>query len=181
MLFAGLAGIFVGTQVPRELQGLNSFGSWDEVQDICDDAPGPTVSGADTPHPPLLARRERGNLWLLVFVSQTFRLLVASALIGAFFVGLGLLIIQPETIMLWTTEPPTVLWETTLFGVNIQLSAELLRVSGFLASFALVYFSVSATTTPALREEFYTDIIVEVRQNLAVRARYLACSDPTPR
>lgn len=181
VLFAGLAGVFVGTQVPRELQGLNSFSSWDEVQDLCADAPGPAVSGADTPHPPLLATRERGNLWLLVFVSQTFRLLLASTLIGAFFVGLGLLIIRPETIMLWTTEPPTVLWETTLFGANIQLSAELLRVSGFLASFALVYFSVTATTEPALREEFYTDIILEVRQNLAVRARYLACSDPTRR
>jgi len=174
VLFAALAGLFVGTQVPRELRGLNSFSSWDEVQELCDDAPGGAVSRADTPNPPPLARRERGNLWLLVFVSQTFQLLLASALIAAFLVGLGLLIIQPETVMLWTSEPPTVLWETTLFGINVQLSAELLRVSGFLASFALVYFSVSATTKPALREEFYTDIIAEVRQNLAVRARYLA-------
>ena len=109
-------------------------------------------------------------------MSQTFRLLAVSALIGGFFVGLGLLIIQPETVILWTTEPPNVLWEATLFGIGLQLTAELLRVSGFLAAFAVVYFSVYTTTESALREEFYADIISEVRQNLAVRARYLAQS-----
>ena len=63
---------------------------------------------------------------------------------------------------------------TTLFGIDIELTAELLRVSGFLAAFAVVYFSVYTTTESSLREEFYEDIITEVRQNLAVRARYLA-------
>ncbi len=173
-LFAVLAGIFLGTQIPREVRDLNTFSSWDEVEELCEDAPGDTVTGADKPEPPPLSRRERGNLWLLVFISQSFRLLLVSALIGAFFVGLGLLIIQPETVTLWTTEPPTVLWETTLFGIGIQLSAELLRVSGFLAAFAVVYFSVYTTTESVLRQEFYEDVISEVRQNLAVRVRYLA-------
>lgn len=173
-LFAVLAGVFLGTQVPREIRDLNRFASWNEVQQLCDEAPGPAVTGDEPPSAPPLSRRERGNLWLLVFVSQTFRLLVVSTLIGGFFVGLGLLIIQPETVKLWTTLDPTVLWETTLFGIQLQLSAELLRVSGFLAAFAVVYFSVYTTTESALREEFYEDIIAEVRQNLAVRTRYLA-------
>ncbi len=173
-LFAVLAGVFLGTQVPREISDLNTFTSWDEIQILCDDAPGTPVSGAETPTPPQLTRRERGNLWLLVFVSQAFRLLLVSTLIGVFFVGLGLLIIQPDTVELWTTAPPSVLWEATLFGIEIHLSAELLRVSGFLATFAVVYFSVYTTTESALREEFYEDITTEVRQNLAVRTRYLA-------
>ena len=175
-LFAVLAGVFLGMQVPREIRDLNRFASWDEVQQLCDDAPGSFDGREGIPQPPPLTRRERGNLWLLVFVSQTFRLLAVSALIGGFFVGLGLLVIQPETVILWTTEPPTVLWEATLFGIGLQLTAELLRVSGFLAAFAVVYFSVYTTTESALREEFYADIISEVRQNLAVRARYLAQS-----
>lgn len=174
VLFAVLAGVFLGTQVPRETRDLNTFTSWDEVQQLCDNAPGAAVAGDEAPEPPPLSGRERGNLWLLVFVSQTFRLVIVSTLVGAFFVGLGLLIIQPDTVTLWTAQPPTVLWETTLFGIGIQLSAELLRVSGFLAAFAVVYFSVYTTTESALREEFYEDIITEVRQNLAVRARYLA-------
>lgn len=173
-LFAVLAGVFLGTQVPREIRNLNMFASWDEVQELCEDAPGEAVSGADKPQPPPLSRRERGNLWLLVFISQSFRLLLVSALIGAFFVGLGLLLIQPETVTLWTTEPPTVLWETTVFGQRFQMSAELLRVSGFLAAFAVVYFSVYTTTESALRNDFYEDVITEARQNLAVRVRYLA-------
>lgn len=174
LLFAILAGLFLGTQVPREIRDLNQFSSWDEVQELCEDAPGNTISDQGDPEAPPLTRRERGNLWLLVFISQTFRLVIVSALIGVFFVGLGLLIIQPETVTLWTTEPPTVLWETTLFGIDLQLSAELLRVSAFLATFAIVYFGVYTTTESALREEFYADVIIEVRQNLAVRARYLA-------
>jgi hypothetical protein len=174
VLFTLLAGVFLGTQIPRELRDLNVFSSWDEVQSLCDDAPGVDVGGEDQPESPPLSRRERGNLWLLVLISQSFRLVVVSALIGAFFVGLGLLVIQPDTVTLWTTVDPTVLWETTLFGIGIQLSAELLRVSGFLAAFAVVYFSVYTTTESALRDDFYEDITTEVRQNLAVRTRYLA-------
>ncbi|MDJ0924546.1 MAG: hypothetical protein QNJ77_08295 [Acidimicrobiia bacterium] len=175
-LFAVLAGVFLGTQVPREIRGLNQFRSWDEVEALCDEAPGAPIAGDGAPEPQSLSRRERGNLWLLVFISQSFRLLVVSTLIGAFFIGLGLLIIQTDTVTLWTTQPPTVMWETTLFGIDLQLTAELMRVSGFLAAFALVYFSVYTTTESALREEFYEDITAEVRQNLAVRVRYLASS-----
>jgi len=173
-LFTVLAGVFLGTQVPREIRDLNQFTTWNEIQSLCDDAPGTAISGDSAPEPPPLSRRERSNLWLLVLISQAFRLLVVSTLIGAFFVGLGVLIIQPNTVLLWTAQEPTVLWDATLFGIGIQLSAELLRVSGFLAAFAVVYFSVYTTTESALRDEFYKDIITEVRQNLAVRARYLA-------
>ncbi len=173
-LFAALAGVFLGTQVPREIHNLNRFDSWEEVQVLCDAAPGAPVRSEHQPHPRALTRRERGNVWLLVFISQSFRLMLVSALIGAFFVGLGLLIIQPDTVRLWTTADATVLWSTKLFGIDVELSAELLRVSGFLAAFALVYFAVYTTTESALRDDFYKDIIDEVRQNLAVRARYLA-------
>jgi hypothetical protein len=173
-LFALLAGVFLGTQIPPEIRDLNRFERWDEIERLCEDAPGNPVEGQDKPEPPQLTRRERGNLWLLVFISQSFRLLLVSALIGGFFVGLGLLIIQPETVTLWTAQPPTELWHATLFGIRIELTAELLRVSGFLAAFAVVYFSVYTTTESALRDEFYADIISDVRQNLAVRTRYLA-------
>ncbi len=173
-LFALLAGVFLGTQIPQELRNLNVFSSWDEIETLSEDAPGARVTSEDKPAPPPLSRRERGNLWLLVFISQSFRLVLVSALIGAFFVGLGLLVIQPETVQLWTTADPTVLWKSTLFGIEVELSTELLRVSGFLAAFAVVYFSVYTTTESALREEFYEDITTEVRQNLAARARYLA-------
>jgi hypothetical protein len=173
-LLAALAGVFMGTQVQREIRDLNTFTSWEEVEALCEDAPGGPAAGAGTPpQPPALSRSEHGNLWLLVPISQSFRLILVSILIGAFFVGLGLLIIQPETVKLWTAADATVLWETTLFGIGLQLSAELLKVSGFLASFALVYFAVYTTTESALRDEFYEDITDEVRQNLAVRTRYL--------
>ncbi len=174
ILFALLAGVFLGTQIPRELADLNSFTSWDEVEEICEDAPGSVPPMRDAPDAPPLSRREAGNLWLVVFVSQAFRLVLVSSLIGLFFVGLGLLIIRPETIALWTTASPTVLWRTSFLGISLEVTTELLRVSGFLAAFAVVYFSVYTTTESALRSDFYEDTVAEVRQNLAVRARYLA-------
>ena len=48
-LFAGLAALFLGTQVPKEVRDLNSFSSWDEVQTLCEVAPGASVVGNTSP------------------------------------------------------------------------------------------------------------------------------------
>jgi hypothetical protein len=170
ILFGVLAAVFLLTQIPRELSGLNRFESPSELRDIAGNAPLPPVVDAATPPP--LTRRESGNLWLVMFVSQAFRLILVSSLVGVFFVFLGLLIIRPDTVLLWTSRVPTELWSFELFGQEILFSSELLRVSGFLAAFAGVYFSVYTTTDPTLRSEFFEDIAGEIRQNLAVRAVY---------
>ncbi|MGI9625321.1 MAG: hypothetical protein ACR2QM_00680 [Longimicrobiales bacterium] len=171
ILFAVLAAVFLLTQIPRELAGLNTFASTAEAAELADGAPVEAVS-PDSLSPPPLTRRENGNLWIVVFVSQAFRLVAVSALVGAFFVGLGLLIIRPDTIRLWIEQDPNVWWSFPLFGQQIELTRELLQVSSFLAAFAAVYFSVYTTTDATLRAEFFEGTVAEVRQNLAARALY---------
>ena len=171
-LFGLLAAVFLLTQIPRELAGLNEFASWQQVTELADSAPAPIVVEAEIPAPPPLTKRETGNLWLVVFVSQAFRLALVSSLVGVFFVGLGLLIIRPDTIELWNADAPNVLWSFTAFGESIEFSRELLQVSSFLAAFAGVYFSVYTTTDATLRAEFFEGTVAEVRQNLAARALY---------
>lgn len=173
ILFAVLAAVFLLTQIPRELSGLNQFDSWQAATELAEGAPLEPVTRDDSlPSPPPLTKRETGNLWLVVFVSQSFRLILVSSLVGAFFVGLGLLIIRPDTIELWTGTAPDVLWSFRLLGQRIEFSTELLQVSSFLAAFAGVYFSVYTTTDVTLRSEFFEDTVAELRQNLAVRALY---------
>ncbi len=174
LLFAFLAAVFLITQIPREMHGLNEFESWTDVRKWVDDAPISTswLDQQSPPAPPPLARREKGNLFLVFFVSQGFRLALVSSLVGVLFVTLGLLIIRPETITLWTQQQPDVLWVFTVAGIEMTLTEELVPVSAFLAAFAAVYFSVYTTTDYTLRTEFFEDSVAEARQNLAVRAIY---------
>jgi hypothetical protein len=173
-LFAVLAAVFLLTQIPREVAGLNDFSSWADVSKWADDAPVASAESDESPGIPPLSRRETGNLWLVVFVSQAFRVFLVSSLVGVFFVALGLLIIRPETVALWTAMAPTVLATFTVGAIEVELTSELIRVSAFLAAFAAVYFSVYTTTDPTLRAEFFEDTVAEVKQNLAVRAIYLS-------
>lgn len=171
-----LAAAFLLTQIPNETRSLHLFSSWDEVERFVDDAPVVVrvpVDGGKPQHP-ALSRREIGNIWIVFLVSEGLRLLLVSLLVGALFVGLGLLIIRPETIELWTQQPPDVLWSFTLGDTLFPFTRELLQVATFLAAFAAVYFSVYAATDPTLRAEFFEATKAEVRQNLAVRLVYRA-------
>ena len=173
-LFALLGAAFLLTQISRELPPLASFGSLEQL--IASAGPKAYLAApdmADPPSPPPMSRREWGNLGLVVLLVQGLRVLLVSVLVGLFFVALGLLIITPETIELWTTEAPTAIWRAfQVFGRDVQLSRELLQVAIFLAGFAGVYFAVYTTSDATLRAEFFEDTAEDVRETIAVRALY---------
>ncbi|NNC74183.1 MAG: hypothetical protein HKN93_01605 [Acidimicrobiia bacterium] len=172
-LFIVLAAVFLATQVAREVEGVQHFDGWDEVAPLLGETPLAGATSVDAFDPPRLSRREWGNVGLVVFVSQSFRIILVSALVAGFFVALGLLIIRPETIALWTGAEPSLMWrEFTWFGQSIHLTEELVSVAVFLAGFAGLYFSVYTATDPGLRAEFFDDTVGEVRQTVAVRAAY---------
>lgn len=172
-LFILLAAAFLMTQIPREMRGLNDWESWSEIVAHVEEAP-VTVdeppSSAELTAP--LGSLEKANLFLVFSVTQGLRLLLVSAMVGALFVVIGLIVISPETITLWTQQSPDVIARYTIFDIDLVLTAELIQVSVFLAFFAAVYFSVYTTTNATLREEFFEDMVGEARQNLAVRAVY---------
>lgn len=174
-LFAVLGIVFLLTQISREIPPLAKFEAWDDIRDSAKDQARLSDRSDDPPDPPRLSRREWGNLGLVLLIVQSLRILIVSALVGLFFVALGLLIISPGTIELWTTEAPNFIWGSfRLFGSEVQLSRELLQVAVFLAGFAGVYFAVYTTSDATLRAEFFEDTADEVREALAVRALYLS-------
>lgn len=60
-----------------------------------------------------------------------------------------------------------------LFGSQLQITAELLKVVGFLMAFTALQFTVSALTDATYRKEFFEELTSEIREALAVRVLYL--------
>lgn len=65
------------------------------------------------------------------------------------------------------------LHDLSLFGTDVPLTAELLKVTGFLMAFTALQFTVSALTDATYRKEFLDDLTSDIREALAVRTLYL--------
>ncbi len=179
-LFAGLATLFLVVRLPREVAGLGTFPDWSDVAAACIATPMEgllTRSSGPPPERPL-SRRQWANVGLMVLFGQAVQVVLVAALVGAFLVGLGLLAIPESVIVAWTQDPQVVAVGPSLplFGRNLQLTQELLRVASFLAAFSGLYFAVSAVIDTSYREEFFEPVVGEVRQSFGVRLAYLETS-----
>ena len=126
---------------------------------------------------PPLERRQRVNVGLVLFVSQALQILVVATAVGAFFVAFGALVISPDVIEAWLGTRGKQVLHVDLFGVDVSLTVELLRVSTGIAVLSGLYYSVAVLTDSTYREEFLEELTGELREVFADRARYLA----TPR
>ena len=156
--FAILAGLFValGTsfliaRVPREVRSLEREAS----------------------EGPELDRRQRLNVGLVLFVSQAMQVLLVSLAVGAFFVAVGVLIVDADVLRSWIGSGGNVLVTIDLFGHQGILTEELLRVSGAIAAFTGLYFAISMLTDEVYRREFLEELIGEMRDTFRARAEYL--------
>lgn len=176
ILFVIAGTVFLATRLPRELGRLSSFESKAEVVTLTKETP--VEEGVDAvdsvTETPKLGRREWVNVGLVALFSQGVQVLLVSILIGIFCVGFGLLALNPEIIESWAGGPVNVVAQFSLGDREIILTEELLSVAGLLASFSGFYFTVSAITDATYREEFYEDIVREIRRSFAVRQVYHA-------
>ena len=85
--------------------------------------------------------------------------------------------ISPEVIEAWLGTRGKQVVRVDLFGVDVSLTVELLRVSTGIAVLSGLYYSVAVLTDSTYREEFLEELTGELREVFADRARYLA----TPR
>ena len=170
----------VAVRVPSELVGLARFDNWEQVCqliDECESPLSPATPPTDLPAStvPPLDRMDRVNLGLLMFVAQAVRVLLVGVVIGAFYVGFGLLTVREATIVSWVaSDGLDPLARFGLFGNELVLTWELLAVSGFIATLSALQFAVSTIVDKAYREHFYDDMANEAREVLATRALYLA-------
>lgn len=180
-LIVGPALLFLVLRSPGEVNNMHQFASWPEIDEICagTDAPigvreGPCAEGV--PQLLDLDRGEQRNLSLLMIIAQLVQIALVALVIGGFYVLFGMFTVRRETILQWTEidaadfEP---LIQFNLFGDEVVITWELIAVSGFIAAISALQFAVSLVTDDLYREQFYESLEREIRQVLAVRARYL--------
>jgi len=112
VLFMGLGSVFLLARLPREVAEIErSVGTG-----------------------PQLERRQLVNVGLVMFVSQGLQVLVVSLAVGAFFVAFGALTIGAEVRESWIGDNGNALLTLSFLGERVQVTEELLRVSGGIAS-----------------------------------------------
>lgn len=175
LLFLVIGVGFLLTRLPRELGRLSTFASVEELRACVAGTPAArfaALGDADLT-PSSLSTRQRGNVLLVALFSQGLQVVLVTLVLGGFFVAFGLLTITPAVMESWIGHPGDELLRFGLFDREIRLTAELLKISAFLATFSGLYFTVVLVTDSTYREEFFDEILAELRQTFAVRAVYL--------
>lgn len=173
-VFALMGGAFLVSRLPAELGQLGRFASAAEVARLVRGTPverepvTDAVIRLDEP----LGRRQWLNAGLVVLFALALRVLFVSALVGLFLLVLGLAAIDESLIASWNGQAPETLLRLGGPGGAV-VTAELLRVALFLATFSGFYFTVSILANREYRDEFFEEVVADVRQAFAVRAVYL--------
>ena len=152
LLFVALGATFLVARLPREVRAIERQAA---------------------PDAPPLDRSESVNVGLVMFVSQALQVLSVSVAIGAFFVAVGILVIDVGVTRAWAGAEPDVLLDFTLFDHTAYVTAELLRVAGAIAAFTGLYFAISMLTDDVYRREFLEELSSEMRESFGERAEYL--------
>ncbi len=157
---------FLGVRIPREVRTLEAGVAADLAKS--DDA-----GEGGAPFVPL-RRAQRANVGLVMLISHGLQVLVVTAAISAFFVALGMLIIDRETMESWIGTTGSVVWVPPDVGAPLLLTEELLRVALAIGGLSGVYFAISVLTDAAYREEFLDELTENMGQTFAARSEYLA-------
>jgi hypothetical protein len=171
-----LGTLFVVLVTRADVDELNSFDSWADIEALCAKTP---VAGFDSDtldDPPAVAplpRRARVNVSLVLFVSQAVQILLVSAAVFAFYMVFGLLTVREGTLGSWIGEGALTdddrIATIALLGNDVVMTRQLLIVAGFVATFAGLQFAVQVVSDANYRREFASDMASDVRQALAVR------------
>jgi hypothetical protein len=155
-LFAALGTAFLVARIPREARRLEEEASMGS---------------------PPLRRRQLVNVGLVMFISQAVQVLIVSLSVGLFFAIFGVLAIDESVRTQWIGGPGDELFSFALFGQQLEVTEELLRVAGGLAAFSGFYFAIAMLTDSTYREEFLEELTGEMRQSFKRRAEYLRLRD----
>jgi hypothetical protein len=180
-LFVVIGVGFSVIRLPRQIGELSEFESWDVLVSRVDGTPaqalvheGPERHAAAPP----LTKRQWGNVALVFLFSQFLQVLLVCVMVFAFLFMFGVLVVTEPVARGFLDAQPHVLGSLDLWGRDLVITEELLRVTGFLTVFSGLYFAVTAQTDEAYRREFIGEILEEMRRSLAVRAVYLEARTP---
>ena len=181
LLLTTLAVVFLMVRLPEEVDRVD-----DDVDaaflrrttrgtPLEDDTDRLLAAGVDPAEHAQVQGFDRVNLILVLLVVQIGQVLLLAVAVFAFFLLFGCLIMTKDVQNAWTG------LDVTSFGFLPNGSVELLKVSLFLASFAGLYFTVSAITDETYRSQFFAAVTEELERAVGMRAVYLALrSAPGP-
>jgi hypothetical protein len=149
--FVGAA--FLITRLPREVRGLEE-----------------EAGGAGPP----LTTRQRLNVGLVMLVSQALQIAVVGLAVFGFFIVLGVLMVNDTVREQFMGSSGHVALRLNLFGEPVQVTRELLRVSGGIAMFSGLYWAVAVLTDVSYRKEFLDELTREMTETFKARRDYLA-------
>jgi hypothetical protein len=152
-MLALVGAAFLVTRVPREVRALER------------------EAGASGPP---LTTRQRLNVGLVMLVSQGLQIALVGVAVFAFFVVLGVLMVNDTVREQFMGSSGHVVLRLDLFGEPVQITRELLRVSGGIAIFSGLYWAVAVLTDASYREEFLDELTREMTETFKARAEYLA-------
>lgn len=117
--------------------------------------------------PPALTPRQETNVLLVLVTRQLVQAAVVGLGLFAFFVLLGLIVVDHTIAVTWIgAEPQRSAWIPLI-------PVALFRAAVLLAGFSSMYFAITAMTQAEYRHEFFGPVIEDVERALAVRAVYL--------
>ncbi|MEX2256428.1 MAG: hypothetical protein WEC34_13385 [Acidimicrobiia bacterium] len=174
-LFIGLGLVFAVMRAPDQIGEVESDVDWTTTRELVAETPAAVLATgrSRTSTPPPLSRSERRNVRMVVVVSEATLVAIVSVALFLFFIVLGLVTVPPTLATDWIGRPPDVLFTFDLFGQRMGMTTELIKVAGFVASFAALQFTVSLLSDRAYEDEFLSGLRADLRQAFAVRAVYL--------
>jgi hypothetical protein len=121
---------------------------------------------------------EKVNIGLLLFLAQNLQILGVSAALGIIFVAFGLFAIPPETAQSFlpanrSVHPVPNLPDLTLWGQEVVVTKELLKVTALVVGFSYLSFVFFAVTRDDYAEHFLKAVHTRIADALAVRSIYL--------
>jgi hypothetical protein len=168
VLFAAVTLLATSTRLRGEIDRVEQDLSPERLVAACSGTPLAVLDRAATPpSPPPLTARQETNVLLVLATRQLIQAAVVGLGLFAFFVILGLIVVDDTTAAAWIGGPP----QRSAWVPFMPVA--LFRVAALLAGFGSMYFAITTMTQEGYRHEFFEPVIEDVERALAVRAVYL--------
>lgn len=124
----------------------------------------------DRPHG--FSQREWANVLLVLLFRQGMQILAVTLTLGLFYLAMGTFVVDIPLQADWVRGPVTKLVDLTLWGRELALTEQVLKVSIFLTAFSGLFLTVQVFTDKTYRMEFTEELTKEIRDAFAVRLVY---------
>nr|WP_237447538.1 hypothetical protein [Nocardioides flavescens] len=179
VIFLVLGVAFLLVRLPEEVDKADDDVDDDLLLEVCAGTPVAGAcrelvaeAGGDPARDPVrfaeVTGYERWNLVLVLVVIQGVQVLLLTVSVFAFLLLFGSLTMTSHVMDSWI--------EAEVSGLTPQL----VKVSLFLAAFSGLYLTVSTVTDETYRDQFFGDVMAELRRAVGVRAVYLALRQAEP-